>query len=55
MSGRLLANLVLVPAILLTLGVNVSRVAALGEEARGTGPGFSPLTLPWNLTATCWS
>ena len=46
MSGRLLANLVLVPTILLTLGVNASRVAALGEEARGSGPAFGN---PWAI------
>lgn len=40
MSARLVANLVLVPTILLTLVVNASRVAALGEEARGSGPEF---------------
>ena len=46
MSGRLLVNLVLVPTMLLTVGVNVTGAAALREEARGSGPGFGN---PWGI------
>ena len=40
MSRRTLVNLVLVPVMLLTLGVSLISAAPVGEEVRGSGPGF---------------
>ncbi|TKJ47074.1 hypothetical protein CEE34_05545 [Candidatus Aerophobetes bacterium Ae_b3a] len=40
MFRRTLVNLILVPAMFLTLGVNLISATPVREEVRGSGPGF---------------
>lgn len=46
MFRRTLVNLILVPAMLLSLGVSLISAAQVGKDVRGSGPGFES---PWGI------